>query len=130
MSDQDFFFDEDEQPKKDAGKSGGSKKAAATPAASSAATAEGVSMTVMALVAVVAILVGIIIGIFVGRGLAASTVPGVNTGAPIQGGAGTEAPQLSPEQLQGGELPEGHPDIGGGAGAATETAPSEGETKK
>jgi len=31
-----------------------------------------------------------------------------------QGGTGGEqaAPQLTPEQMQGGELPQGHPDIG------------------
>jgi len=121
VSDQDFFFDEDEQPaaepaKATAKKSSGSTPAAAAPAGASA----GVSMTVAALVGVVAVLLGMIVGIFIGRGLAAPAVTPVNTGAPIQGQQA--APQLSPEQLEGGELPQGHPDISGGAGgAATET---------
>jgi len=72
-------------------------------------------MTVMALVGVVAALLGVILGIFIGRGMAAPAVTPVNTGAPIQQGE-QSAPQLSPEQLQGGELPQGHPDIGGGTG--------------
>ncbi len=134
MSDQDFFFDEDDQPKKDAPKSGGVKKGSGssrTAAAAAAPAAEqSVSVTVTALVAVVAVLLGVIIGIFVGRGLATPAVPGVGAGATIEGGGATEAPQLTPEQLEGGALPEGHPEIGGGGpgGAATDTAPSQGAT--
>lgn len=132
MSDQDFFFDEDDQPKKDAPKSGGVKKGSGssrTAAAAPAGAEQSVSVTVTALVAVVAVLLGVIIGIFVGRGLATPSVPGVGSGATIEGGGATEAPQLTPEQLEGGALPEGHPDIGGGAGgAATGTAPAEGAT--
>lgn len=136
MSDQDFFFDEDEQPKKDApkgsakqgGNSSGSK-ASSAPSAAAAAPAQNVSMTVTVLAAVVALLLGIIVGIFVGRSTAAP-VPGI-TGTPTNTGA-VQAPQLSPEQLQGGELPPNHPDIGGGApgGSTAESGtPSEETTK-
>jgi len=114
VSDQDFFFDEDEQPKADAPKASGSKKgSSSSKAAASAPAAQSNSMTVTILVGVIAALLGVIIGIFVGRSLAAPAVVAPTTGA-IQGGTTTEqAPQLTPEQLEGGELPKGHPDIGG-----------------
>jgi len=115
VSDQDFFFDEDEQPKADAPKASGSKKgSSSSKAAASAPAAQSNSMTVTILVGVIAALLGVIIGIFVGRSLAAPAAVVPTTGAP-QGGTSTEqqAPQLSPEQLEGGELPKGHPDIGG-----------------
>ena len=77
-------------------------------------------MTVTALVGVVAASVGVIIGIFVGQSLAGPAIP-VTTAVPGQRALWAPrrrpAPQLSPEQLQGGELPQGHPDIGSGGGS-------------
>lgn len=122
MSDQDFFFDEDEAPAKDtAPKKAASsdKPASRTAATAPAAGAQTVSMSVAALIGVIALLAGVIIGIVIPVG-GSSNVPAPNTAAPIQGGE-QAAPQLSPDQLEGGQLPEGHPDIGGGAGGSTET---------
>ncbi|MDZ4168924.1 MAG: hypothetical protein U1E26_04610 [Coriobacteriia bacterium] len=134
MSDQDFFFDEDEAtPEKTAEapkKSASSKPAASKePAAAVAASGEqSVSLTVTVLVAVVAVLVGVILGIFIGRGLAAPAP--VATGMPgSTAPANQPAPQLTPEQLQGGEMPPGHPPVGGDAGAATGTAEPGGSTE-
>jgi len=73
-------------------------------------------MTIAILIGVIGILLGAVIGLFIGKSLAvptAAVVPAATT-------TGQSAPQLTPEQLQGGQLPKGHPAIGG-AGAATGT---------
>ena len=118
MSDQDFFFDEDEQPAKATAKAPASSQAkgGAAQSAASGGSGQSVSLMVTVLVGVIAALLGMIIGIFVGQSLAGPSVPAATT-APIEQQA---APQLTPEQLQGGELPEGHPDVGGaGSGSPT-----------
>ncbi|MCL2024372.1 MAG: hypothetical protein FWG78_01140 [Coriobacteriia bacterium] len=137
MSDQDFFFDDDNTstaPAKDKAKVEKPKKAAnanaaAAPAKSAAKptkkAAPGdeedggivISVAVVALVAIIALLVGVIGGIFIGRSL----VPSVPAGHPTQQGGGTGgmggmggggmAPELTDEQMQQG-MPEGHPTIG------------------
>lgn len=131
MSDQDFFFDEDEQPKAaeksaPAKRTGGSSKSAGAKSSKSAAApeaaagAQSVSMTIAGLIGVIALLVGVIIGILLPLDGSTGTAGVGATGSP----AGQTAPQLSPEQMQGG-LPQGHPDInsmGGGATAATGSA--------
>jgi len=130
VSDQDFFFDEDEKPaaKAPVKKTGGStpakstSKTAAT-AVAPEATAATVTMTVAILIGVIGILIGAIGGIFIGRGLASTTVATPSATAPAATGTGTgtgtgAAPQLSPEQLQG-DLPQGHPSIGSGAATTT-----------
>jgi len=125
VSDQDFFFDEDEQTTKTAPKSAPAKKGSSGGSSSTppSGTEQAVSITVTALVAVVAALLGVIIGLFIGRSMAApAVVAPAATGTPQQQQA---APQLSPEQLEGGELPQGHPDISGGGAAAPEGAPGE-----
>jgi hypothetical protein len=69
-------------------------------------------MTIAILIGVIGILLGAVIGLFVGKSMAAPSVavtPGAGTGTTQQ------APQLTPEQLQGGELPAGHPSVGGAA---------------
>ena len=123
MSDQDFFFDEDEKPAKTTGSSGSKQTASSAPKGSAAAasaapvSAQPVSMTIAILIGVIGILLGAVIGLFIGRSLAAPSA--LNTPTTV---APTEsAPQLTPEQLQGGELPQGHPNIGGGAGTPTAT---------
>jgi len=126
VSDQDFFFDEDEQPKK-AEKASGGSKATSKPSASAAAApaAQSVSMTVAALIGVIALLAGLIVGILLPIG--GTTAPAEPT---VTAPTGQAAPQLSPEQMQGGELPEGHPDIGGAAPDAEgsgEASATEGE---
>jgi hypothetical protein len=91
-----------------------------------------VPMTIAGLIGIVALLAGVIIGIALPSGSNQTAVPG-NTAPTQVPQTGQQAPQLSPEQLQGGELPEGHPDIPGGMGGAapttegagTEEAPSE-----
>jgi len=127
VSDQDFFFDEDEKPaaKAPVKKAGGATGAAraskvAAPAAEPASTVATVTMAVAILIGVIGILIGAIGGIFIGRGLASTTVASPAATAPAAPGTGTEAgaPQLSPEQLQG-DLPSGHPAIGSGAATTT-----------
>jgi hypothetical protein len=126
VNDQDFFFDEDEQPKNVSAKPAAKKSAASAPKGAAVVVAapageQSVSMTVTALVGVIAILLGVIIGIFIGRGLAAPAgVAATGTGgAPAAAG---QAPQLSPEQLNSGQLPPGHPNIGGGAASGSKDA--------
>lgn len=123
MSDQDFFFDEDEQPQKGSAKAAPTSKSAPAAKAAAAAPAAQSPMTVMILVGVVAALLGVIIGIFVGRSMVQPAVVATPTTTAPTGQQA--APQLSPDQLQGGELPEGHPDIGSMGGGATGEAPSE-----
>jgi len=128
VSDQDFFFDDEEQAAKPAAKpaakqASGTKAPAATrPKAAVPAGAQTVTMTVAGLIGVVALLVGIIIGILIPTGQQ-------QTGSPAGGmpSLSQPAPPLSDEAMQGG-LPEGHPDIGGMTGGeATTTPEAEGE---
>ncbi len=122
MSDQDFFFDEDETPaEKPAAKSASGRKDS-TPAPAvrqkamttvSASRTQTVTMTVAALIAVVALLVGVIIGILIPTGGAQPVPSPVTAPAP---GTGVARP-LAPEELEG-DLPAGHPDIGGMTGGA------------
>lgn len=144
MSEKDFYFDEDDtedsQPiekakakepveasaEKAAPKARAPKAAAGRPVAAAApvapVTMQPVSMTVAALIGVVALLVGVIIGMFLpGQQPTATVTPGV---PPAGMGSGAPAPQLTEDQLQGGQLPPGHPPLDqmGGGGAATPTA--------
>ncbi len=127
-SDQDFFFDEDEQSveesesKKRPSKVSSTSKKKSAPAKKAAPASAGektVTVTVASLIGVVALLVGVIIGILIPAG--GSSIP-----APVTNQSGIMAPQLSPEELQGG-LPEGHPDIGnmGGGEAPMQTPGTE-----
>jgi len=126
VSDQDFFFDEEEETVKKAPKASASsaakgspgrvapaaRKSAAPAAASAGIFEQNVSMTVAALMTVVGLLVGVIIGFVVAPD--DSSVAGGPVGE-------APAPQLSEDQLQTGELPEGHPDISGMGGSAAPT---------
>ncbi len=120
MSDQDFFFDEEDgakQPAK-ATSAAKSKPVAARPAAPTRASffEQSVSMSIAALMAVIALLVGVIVGFVIPTG---GTTPPVTT---TTGAVATEtAPQLSEDQLKSGELPAGHPDLGGMSGNGTTT---------
>ena len=130
MSDQDFFFDEeDEKPArtqksaaKSSSKSTGSTTAAARTASAKAAPAKApepsgegflfesmtVSKGIAVLVVVCALLLGLAAGILIGQSraqtIAVSSVPAVSTGQ--------TAPQLTQEQLNSGSLPAGHPSVG------------------
>lgn len=124
VSDQDFFFEEDEQPIETAQPVKNKRAVKQTTAASTETAGDGdgtvqtISMAVAVLIGVIALLAGVIIGILlpIGSGDAQPTaVPN----------AGSAAPQLTPEQLEGGDLPPGHPDIGGSPGA-TGSAPTTG----
>ncbi|MBE0477347.1 MAG: hypothetical protein IBX62_09645 [Coriobacteriia bacterium] len=123
MTDQDdFFFDEEEKPAEPekAPARAPSKPAsrAAVPAASPSLASQSVTLPVAGLLALCTLLVGVVIGLAVGRPAA---VP-----APTQLPS-IPAPELTPEQLEGGQLPEDHPPIGEvpGSAAPTET-PDEG----
>jgi len=119
--DQDFFFEEEapakaSQPSKGSKSSGAARPTAPSSSAkgtAAAAPAENtVSFTNAALIAVVTLLVGVIIGVMLPIG-------GTNTNTNTPAATGTTpAPQLSPEDLESGELPPGHPSIGG-SGTAT-----------
>jgi hypothetical protein len=135
VSDQDFFFDEDEAPAqkpeaKSAAKPAGAKAQASAPRTKTAAVpagAQSVTMTVAGLIGVVALLVGIIVGILIPTG-------GTQAGSPAGGmppgvggtGTGQQVRPLTPEELEGG-MPEGHPPVGEMGEEATGTAAPEGE---
>jgi hypothetical protein len=144
VSDQDFFFDEeDEKPakaapkssSKPAGKPAARKPAGKAAAAAPAAAATGsffdqtVTMSIASLLVVCGLLVGLIGGVLIGQARA-NSVPGVDAAAAGAGGqAAQQAPQLTQDQLNSGQLPPGHPSIG--AGGATGTAqPSQTATGK
>ena len=111
MSDQDFFFDDDEA----AGDADAPDKAQSKtpvkrprPAAAAAVPAgqQSVTITIAGLIGVVALLLGVVIGLLIPTGGNQATSP-----APVPPPSGQQAAPLSPEQLEGG-MPPGHPDIG------------------
>lgn len=134
MSDQDFFF-EDEEAETTDGKSpkpgakptpakSGSKPAPRPASKSGSAAAKApqappsffdqtVTVAIASLLAVIALLLGVVIGYFVfsGSGQTVVTAPGSIT-APGATGTGTPAP-LTQDQLNSGQLPAGHPKVGG-----------------
>ncbi|MCE5204228.1 MAG: hypothetical protein LLG24_08475 [Actinomycetia bacterium] len=119
MSEKDSFFDEEEdaKPKTEAKRpskpktSGGSKTSAGS-APRGSFFAQNVSMTVASLIAVIALLLGVIIGIVIPTGSSStSEVPAPATNV--------VAPSLTQEELQSGQLPPGHPDIGGASGSTS-----------
>ena len=119
MSDQDFFFDDEgEQPAK-SGKPAkgapkeqtGKKSAASSPAATASFWQQDTTMAVTGLVGVIALLLGVIVGIVLPVG---DTVADTGEIIPVT------APELSSEQLESGELPQGHPDVGEMTGGATD----------
>ncbi|HEY3317498.1 MAG TPA: hypothetical protein VGK50_03640 [Coriobacteriia bacterium] len=136
MSDQDFFFDEeDEKPAKAEkaapAKAPGRKASAATssPAAktpSRPAPASGggsffdqeVNMGIASLVVVIALLLGMLLGVFIGQSRANNAAL-LNVPAATNTGGGS-APPLSQDQLKSGQLPAGHPSIGA-TGSTTTT---------
>jgi hypothetical protein len=124
VSDQDFFFDEDEKPaaksqsKGSASKGNASPAKSGRPAAKNAAPAQqqSVTYTVAALVGVAALLLGVIIGILLPINVGSATTATPDAG--LTGTSGqTQAPALTNEQMQSGQLPAGHPSIGGSSGA-------------
>ncbi len=115
MSDQDFFFDEDEKPATPAAekpvRSAAPAPARATTGASANAAplmAQSVTMMVAVMIGVVCLLAGILIGVLIPAGAAGPSSPAsINNSGVVQ-----PAPQLSPDQIDQG-LPQGHPDISG-----------------
>ncbi|MDR1412940.1 MAG: hypothetical protein LBJ07_03330 [Actinomycetes bacterium] len=156
MADQDFFFEDEEvvEEKPKAAKSGsgnakGSKggvsasrtgapkkvgaprKGSASAGSVYASEAFQFSTVVVILIAVIALLLGFLVGILVGRGLTppVSAAPATNdsNATPMGSGMGSgTAPELDEEQMDGGTLPEGHPDISGSESGET-SAPAEGQ---
>jgi hypothetical protein len=147
VSDQDFFFDEDEaaaEPaetpsRSDSGKKGVSSKPApakSAPAKPVAATQpaadagslldQDVTLTIALLMSVIALLFGLIGGYLLGMSSASTAVPAsvaapADTGAAGAAGEAGGATPLTPEQVQGG-MPAGHPAVGSAAGSQTATA--------
>ena len=150
MSDQDFFFDEDEATPAKGAKApakGTSKTPAKAPEKApskvvSAPAGSGddvpfldrqVTMTILFLSVAIALLLGIVAGYLLAP--APTSLPTVNTEATVppasnsnpMGGATTTgtgsgaAPQLTPEQMNQGQLPAGHPSVGGGSSATSGT---------
>lgn len=142
MSEQDFFFDEDDDvqeapktsdsskpkapaknataksaPAKSAPSKGGSTR---TPAVADAAPApfleQNVTMMVAIMMLVIGMLVGFILGFLIAPSGTATPVSNQNIEAPASGTPGS----LTQEQLNGG-LPAGHPNIGGGETATGTT---------
>lgn len=136
MEDDDLFFEDDvaeETPAQPAAK-GSTKTASKAPAGKAAASKaaggspapprpqEGdeeepgatMSVTIAVLGMIVALLIGFILGVVVEQ----RRIQAAPAGLSAAGGAG--APALTPQQLQQGQLPAGHPNfgnIGGGAGS-------------
>ena len=141
MSDQDIFFDEEDEKRAKPAAKAASKPGAKAPAKKSAAPAkatpaapasmfdQSVSMSVAALLVVCGLLIGIIVGVLVGQARAASNVvlptdPTAST-APANGAA---APTLTQDQMTSGQLPAGHPSVSGAASGTP--APSKNATGK
>ncbi len=110
MSDQDFFFDdEDEKPAKADKKASrfapkkGSRPSA--PAVPGSFWRQSVTMTVTGLVALIALLLGVIVGIVLPVGDITDDVPPPSSDF--------IAPTLTPEQLESGQLPSEHPPLDG-----------------
>jgi hypothetical protein len=150
VSDQDFFFDEDETPaekpaKADksaapAAKAGtkrptASKSAAPRASASKAApsgpaqdddeavpfTEQTVTVLIAGLLMVISLLIGAIIGFLLGGTSAGPAVSSVPEAAAPAGGS-TDPGPLTNEQIQGG-MPAGHPAIGATDSAGATAAP-------
>ncbi|PKQ19498.1 MAG: hypothetical protein CVT66_09860 [Actinobacteria bacterium HGW-Actinobacteria-6] len=120
MSEQDFFFDE-EVDAKPAPRKASAPKGTSEPTSGSF-FAQDISVSIAALMAVIALLLGIIVGVLIPSG---GTTSGVSTGAPAS--SSEAAPQLTPDQLDSGELPAGHPDLSGmTSDTATESTPATG----
>lgn len=135
MSDQDFFFDEDEsarasKPAKGKAPEKAPAKAPAAKAATAPAPAAGlffdqnVTMAVASLLMVIALLVGVILGFFLSQSMVpppgVTSTPATSTGTGTDTGGGTQPGPLSPEQLNQG-LPAGHVPVNTGAATGTTT---------
>jgi len=126
VSDQDFFFDEEDGAKQPAKAPATAKgKPVARPAEPARASffEQSVSMPIAALMAVIALLVGVIVGFVIPTGGATPPVTATTTAVATE-----TAPQLSEDQLNSGELPAGHPDLSSmtGTGTATESVTTTG----
>jgi hypothetical protein len=74
-------------------------------------------MSVASLLVVCALLIGTIVGLMVGQSRATSTAD-----LPSASPAAGNAPQLTPDQLNSGQLPAGHPSIGSQTATGSKTA--------
>jgi hypothetical protein len=140
VSDQDFFSEgEETEPKDDkatkasgrtAPAKSGPKPASKAPAKATTAKVEQpatsffdqtVTMAMAILLAVVGLLLGMIVGYFVFSGGAQTTATAPDSlQTPSTTGTGTAAPPLTQDQLNAGQLPAGHPKVGG----STTTTPA------
>lgn len=125
MSEQDFFFDEeDAKPAAEESKAPTGKPAQPSRQARSTSFFEqDISVSIAALMAVIALLIGIIIGVLIptgGTATGALSSPAASTGV-------SSAPQLTQDQINSGALPAGHPDLSGAdSGTATGSATTTG----
>ncbi len=119
MSDQDFFFDEEEDAKPAPKKAQVAQKQSAAPVVASGGQSffeQDVPMLIAALMTAIALLVGILVGVLIPTG---SKVANSSTSAPT-----APAPQLTQDQINSGQIPANHPDLGGmtGSGVASGSA--------
>jgi len=130
VSDQDFFFDEEEDakpaPKKATGKQVQTPVHSA-PTASGSFFAQDVPMVIAALMTVIALLIGLLVGLVIPTG-GTTANSGATTGAAASGTG--SAPQLTQEQINSGQMPANHPDLSGmtGSGTASGSAVATGST--
>ncbi len=136
MSDQDFFFDEDDETReggsKDAegaAKDRSSRKPADKPSrpkaearrpepASGSFFEQSTTMAIASLIGIIGLLLGVIVGFVMSGMLGAAAVPAPVAGqmTPVPGNSSGSPGALSNEQLQQG-LPAGHVPISGASGA-------------
>jgi hypothetical protein len=143
VSDQDFFFDEDDakpvektapkKPSSSARTTGPRKAPASKPSASKpsarttpAPTAEtgsffdqDVNMAIAALLVVCGLLLGMALGLWIGETRAAGAVADTGLTAPAAATGGSTAPPLTQDQLNSSQLPTGHPALGGATKPST-----------
>jgi hypothetical protein len=140
VSEQDFFFDEEPEPKAPATKGAkapatqGARPATKAPAKASSGpvttrSEHGADLSSLyatgALIGVVGLLLGAILGFLLGSALAGnnSATNAGGTGVPAPTLSGQTAPTLTQEQLNATGLPAGHPAIGTSGTAVTTPAP-------
>lgn len=140
MSEQDFFFDEEPEPKAPAAK--GAKAPANTPAKTAAKAPaksapkdsssvetipaagtfdQSTLYAIAALVGVIGLLLGATLGFLLGTTMASGTAPSSSTSTTAPAAGGSAAPALTQDQLTTTTLPAGHPkvDVSGAVGTTT-----------
>ena len=123
VSEQDFFFDEEPEAKKPAGKDtkpkASSAAAAPEPVTSSSFADQSTTWAVASLVGVVGLLLGAILGFLLGNSVAKTAVPAAPAITAPTGSPSAAPSTLTSDQVNQG-LPAGHPDISKPATGSTD----------